>query len=152
MLPRTLVLIVLLLGTSAFAAELPGENPQRLDGTWVLQSVEINGEKLAIHDFAVGTTQEARLVIRGHEYLFYLGQQKVAFTYKTNPATTPAEIDLIMVNGADQGKLFRGIYRLQGDTYTICRHLQPEKPRPVEFTTTVNSGLMLVVWKRLHQP
>jgi uncharacterized protein (TIGR03067 family) len=146
---RTLVLAALLLGSGAFSADLTSDDKTLLEGTWALQALEINGEKVSITDFQTGKVQEARLVIKGDQYLFYLGKDKVAFMHKMNPAATPKEIDLTVRSGPEKGKAYRGIYKLETDTYTICRNIDLEKARPSEFVTKPRSGLMIVVWKRL---
>jgi uncharacterized protein (TIGR03067 family) len=58
-------------------------------------------------------------------------------------------IDMTIVAGKEKGKVYHGIYRLDGDMYTICRNFEPNKDRPTEFATKADSGLMLVVWKRV---
>ena len=69
-------------------------------------------------------------------------------TCRLHPGQRPKAIDLTLAAGPDKGKTFLGIYKLEGDTYTICRPVAPGKERPTAFATRPGSGLMLVVWKR----
>jgi uncharacterized protein (TIGR03067 family) len=69
-------------------------------------------------------------------------------TCRLHPGQRPKAIDLTLAAGPDKGKTFLGIYKLEGDTYTICRPVDPGKERPTAFATRPGSGLMLVVWKR----
>jgi uncharacterized protein (TIGR03067 family) len=149
MMLRMLALTTLLLGSGAYCADPPGDDKARLEGSWAIQALEVNGNKVPVEDFKSGKEMEARLVIKGGDYLFHLGKDKVAFAHKMNPSATPKEIDLKVVGGPQKGKTYRGIYRLEKDTYTVCRNVEPGKDRPVEFVTKPGSGLMLIVWKRL---
>jgi hypothetical protein len=44
--------------------------------------------------------------------------------------------------------VLRGIYKLSGDTLTMCRGVTAEAERPVEFVTGAGAGQSLVVWRR----
>jgi hypothetical protein len=55
---------------------------------------------------------------------------------------------MTIVSGPEEGWIYRGIYKLNADTFTICRNFDPAKDQPLEFRTKPDSGLMLVVWKR----
>ena len=47
-----------------------------------------------------------------------------------------------------KGRRSRGSTRLADDYLTICRGLTEKEPRPTEFAAPVNSGRLLVTWKR----
>jgi uncharacterized protein (TIGR03067 family) len=130
------------------AADAPQQGPagpdyDRLQGAWGLVSVEVNGQPVTVEKL-----KEARLKIRGESYGFRLGETALAMTYRLRPAETPKAIDLTIASGRNKGKTFFGIYKLEGDTYTVCRPTEPGKDRPRAFVTKPGSGLMLVVWKR----
>jgi uncharacterized protein (TIGR03067 family) len=147
---RMIAVAALLLASGASYADPPRNDRELLEGAWALQTLEINGDKIPLEDFQVGKEMEARLVIKGGEYVFHLGKSMEAFTYKTNPAAKPMEIDLTVGSGPQKGQTYRGIYRLEADTYTVCRNVEPGKDRPSGFATKPGSGLMIVVWKRLN--
>jgi uncharacterized protein (TIGR03067 family) len=149
MILRTLALATLLVGSGAYCAGPPSNDQALLEGTWTIQSLEINGNKVDVEEFKAGKEMEARLVIKGDEYLFYLGKGKDAYAHKLNPSATPREIDLTLASGPQKGQTYRGIYRLEADTYTVCRNVEPGKDRPGEFATKPGSGLMIIVWKRV---
>jgi uncharacterized protein (TIGR03067 family) len=67
-----------------------------------------------------------------------------------DPGKTPKAIDLTVTEGPQKGQTFHGIYKLEGDTYSVCPNVEPGKDRPTEFATRPDSGLMLVVWKRVQ--
>lgn len=134
---------------AASAAEQAQADKERLQGTWRLAAVEIDKKPIDMQSLKddkgvmIGT-----LAIKGDSYSFRLGKDRLEITYKLLPDSTPKAIDLTVTEGPQKGKTYRAIYRLEGDTYTVCRHVDPEKERPTEFATRPDSGLMLVVWKR----
>jgi uncharacterized protein (TIGR03067 family) len=140
MILRTLGLAALL-ASSYFAAS---SEKTSLEGTWALYALEVNGRTVDVKD-----VRDARLVIKGDQYLFRLGKEQLVLTHKMSPSASPRQIDLKVCSGTLKGMTYRGIYRLEANTYTICRHVDPEKDRPTMFATKPGSGLMLVVWKRL---
>jgi uncharacterized protein (TIGR03067 family) len=92
--------------------------------------------------------KDAKLVIKGERYSFKLGDTRLELTFAVDQGKKPRAIDLTVVEGEQKGKVFHGIYKLEGDTYTVCRPTEPGKDRPAEFATQPKSGLMIVVWKR----
>jgi uncharacterized protein (TIGR03067 family) len=130
------------------AADAPNVDPSnmeknKLQGTWKLVAVEFNGQCLTMNDI-----KDSRLTVKGDDYVFTLNKTKWELTFKIDPSKYPKEIDLMDVTGADKGKTFRGIYVVEGDTYKICRYIQPERERPTQFGTRPDSGLVMVTWQR----
>jgi uncharacterized protein (TIGR03067 family) len=138
----TLLTAVLLLGAAPARESARGDSDS-LEGTWSLVSVEINAQPLSMDKL-----KDSRLVVKGENYAFRLGGSRLEMTHKLDPGKSPKTLDLTLTEGPDKGKTYHAIYRLEGDTLTICRNVEPDKVRPTEFATTPGSGLMLVVWKR----
>jgi uncharacterized protein (TIGR03067 family) len=139
----------LLLASFAQAGDAIKADQDRFQGTWQLVSVEINKEPVPLENLKVDkVVVVGKLVIKGNEYTFYLGKNKLELSFKMFPDRTPRAIDLTILSGAQKGKVYHGIYKLEGDTYTICRHTEPGKARPTEFATQPESGLMLNSYKR----
>ena len=55
---------------------------------------------------------------------------------------------MTFTDGDQKGKTVKGIYKVNGDDLTICRGLTEMEARPTEFAAPVDSGLLLVTWKR----
>jgi uncharacterized protein (TIGR03067 family) len=146
---NVLIVAGLLLFVSAGQAGLAQTDQERLQGTWRLVSIEANQRVMPIEEIKIGPlAQTPRLCIAGEKYLFKLGDNSTSFTFTLNPGKSPKEIDMMIVGDSDKGKLFHGIYLLAGDTYKVCRHVQPNSARPIDFATRANSGILIITWKR----
>jgi uncharacterized protein (TIGR03067 family) len=95
--------------------------------------------------------QDTRLVVRGSKYSLSLADTRLEMSHQLQSDQRPRAMDLTVTEGADKGKTFKAIYKLEGDTLTVCRSIHPDQDRPAEFGTKPDSGLMLVVWKRITE-
>jgi uncharacterized protein (TIGR03067 family) len=150
---RTRVAIVAALALLAVVAVRAGgptkADKDALQGTWCLTSVEINQQPIPLEKLKEGNTLlVGTLDIKGDAYSFRLGKTRLEFTFKVDPSAKPRAIDLTAADGPQKGQVYHGIYKLDGDTYTVCRNVAPGKERPAEFVTRPDSGLMLTVWTR----
>jgi uncharacterized protein (TIGR03067 family) len=143
---QSLLILVagLLFGAGAVLADAAGSDRAKLQGTWKLESLEVQGKSVTMRELT-----EARLVVKGDCYRFQLGKTKLELTYRLDPAKQPKAIDLTIAAGPNKGKTFRGIYELDGDTFKICRHAEAGKERPAAFVTAKDSDVLIVVWKRV---
>jgi len=134
-------LMILSIGGAARA----GEDAGRLFGIWVLVSAEENGRPVPAATIAASTHQ---MIFQkdGYTDVFKSKKGTVVFkgTYKLDPARVPAEIDLATYAGKTLGPTFPAIYKVKGDTLTICTPLDG-KQRPAQFTTL---GAAICVFKR----
>jgi uncharacterized protein (TIGR03067 family) len=117
---------------------------EKLAGVWNCISATNDGKPVAeetVKKLHLTVTKEGR-------YKTELGTQ-VLFdsNCKVDPAKYPRNIDVIGTEGANKGKAAQGIYKLDGDTLTIC-YTMPGKERPKAFESQTGSGATLVVWKR----
>jgi uncharacterized protein (TIGR03067 family) len=147
------VAIVAALALLAFAAARAGgpakTDKDALQGTWRLTSVEINKQAIPLENLKDGDVAlVGTLAIKGDGYSFRLGKTQLEFTFNVDPSAKPRAIDLIASGGPQKGRTYHGIYKEEGDTYTVCRNVEPGKERPGEFATRPASGLMLTVWTR----
>jgi uncharacterized protein (TIGR03067 family) len=115
----------------------------KLQGTWALESVEIDGKAIPMDEL-----KESRLTVKGQEYLFRFRDTRLDFTIKVDATQTPPAIDLVVADGPEKGAVYKGIFTVDGDKYTICRSTKSGQERPGAFATIPDSGLMMNVWKR----
>jgi uncharacterized protein (TIGR03067 family) len=123
----------------------------RLAGTWEVTSYMQAGEEQA-------KGRKRVIVFKADgSYAWESGAKgKVA---AIDPAKKPKEIDYVQVDadgdpitGADDKPLIeKGIYKLDGDTFTDCFTAAGEKERPTEFKSTKENGWILVVYKRVKK-
>jgi len=136
--------IILMCFASASSDEKGTKEMAALQGTWTCVSAESDGK--AIPDDIV---KQLRLVIDKATYTTRKGEQ-VLFegTIRLDTAKRPNEIDLVDATGDNKGKLGKGIYEVNGDTFKICHGVPPNEERPKEFVSKAGSKFFLVVWKR----
>ncbi len=55
------------------------------------------------------------------------------------------ELDILGINGPNQGKLFKCIYKMEGDNMIICYSLAD---RPTSFESTKENKFVLITWTK----
>jgi uncharacterized protein (TIGR03067 family) len=116
---------------------------KELQGVWTCAHATIDGNPLA-----EDTAKQLKLTLTADRYKSQRGDQ-VLFdsSYKVDASKSPKQIEMIGTEGDLKGKAALGIYKLDGDTLTMCYCL-PGKERPTAFESSSGSGAFLVVWKR----
>jgi uncharacterized protein (TIGR03067 family) len=113
----------------------------KLQGSWTMASLETRGKTApadSITNYVLTIKGDVWTVAGG-------GQQATRCSIRLYPSDSPKRIDLTPTNGNAQARS-QGIYKLDGDTLTLCRTLAGRE-RPKEFKTTESTGI-LAVWKR----
>jgi uncharacterized protein (TIGR03067 family) len=87
------------------------------------------------------------MVVKNEKYTFEIGDMTETGTLKLDPSKTPATLDIKIADGPDKGKTQLAIYKLDGDTFTLC-FARPEQDRPKEFTAKAGSEHAVFVFKR----
>jgi uncharacterized protein (TIGR03067 family) len=86
--------------------------------------------------------------VKGNEYRVTWvedGQPEVLNTVMAlDPRRNPKAVDILLGNGQFKGKKRLGIYRIEGDTETVCL-AQPGKVRPTAFDSSQGA---IHVWTR----
>ena len=136
-------LLTMLAADSLQAAE---KDVAALEGAWTMASLEVEGQKVE-----EARIQGSELTIKDGKYIVTTRGQNHETKFTLDPTQTPKHIDMTPQDGPNKDKTLAGIYKLDGDTFTVCRSINPDFNRPKEFVTSPGTGLFLVVWKRKAQ-
>jgi uncharacterized protein (TIGR03067 family) len=75
--------------------------------------------------------------------------KRVEIEYRLDPTKNPTQFDQRFTGGTMGPWIAKGIYKVEGDTLTIC-YGDPHIERPNDFTTRPGDGRMMVVLKRVR--
>lgn len=117
---------------------------QRIQGTWLATSLEVNGNKASEED-----VKNFKVVIGadGTWNVSSDGNEINQGTSTVDPIKSPKFVDFTPTTGDDKGKPSPGIYEVGEDTLKFC--VAPNgKDRPAEFSSTAGSEHILVTFKR----
>jgi uncharacterized protein (TIGR03067 family) len=120
------------------------EDQELLQGEWSMISMEIRSVKSTDDD-----VKNYKLTVNGDKWVVTKGEKIIVnAVIRIDQLKAPWVIDLVQkTGGADL--ISPGIFKIEGDTFTMCR-TGGYKDRPKEFKTTLDSSI-LVVWKRLTE-
>jgi uncharacterized protein (TIGR03067 family) len=113
----------------------------RLQGTWRVTALEIDGRA------ELAALPDAMITVRGSEFETHGMGDDYSGTIELVAGKTPNAFDLVFTAGPPAGKRNRGIYKLDGDTWTICLATRGDS-RPKRFATRADSGIALETLER----
>jgi uncharacterized protein (TIGR03067 family) len=116
----------------------------KFDGTWKMESFTVDGKPAPIESFA-----EFRMTLKGETFATVTPEGKTNGTYKVDPSKSPKTIDITFTGGPLDGVTMLGVYKLDGDTYTVCIPAGGGNERAKELASKPGSGLILEVLKRV---
>ncbi len=119
------------------SAQTPDADLPKLQGKWVVESFEYNGNPIDVMKDAV------REFVGGKYTLKPKDRDALEGTVKIDSSKKPKTIDLDVA-----GRMLKGIYELDGDTLKMCYNLSGNE-RPSELASPPDSGIVLVIHKRL---
>jgi uncharacterized protein (TIGR03067 family) len=131
-------LIVVTLGLTLHALHIAAEQEKtdvdRIQGAWKTIKVEVEG-KPPPPEFV----EKGKFVFKGNKVsIFQDDKVTEEATFVLDPAKKPPTIDLTATAGPGKGKVAYGIYRIEGDTLTLCIG----DKRPSEFKGQGTAGLL----------
>jgi uncharacterized protein (TIGR03067 family) len=116
----------------------------KLQGTWTAAEAERDGKAA---DEVVGhrlTFKDERFEIHSKD-----GKRLYAGTVRLDPSAKPAAIDFELTEGPLKGKVWKGIYSLEGGTLTTCDNAPNlDAVRPRAFEAKSGSGYVLIRFRR----
>jgi uncharacterized protein (TIGR03067 family) len=120
---------------------------QQLQGEWILESREVDGEKIPSSQLA-----SYRRVVDAEGYTVHYadntGPHSFSAKWTLDPTREPKAVDIVFSFGgsATGSPPNRGIYRIDGDRHMLCLAARSDQERPTTFDSSGNA--ILVVWKR----
>ena len=121
---------------------------QRIEGTWRVTSLAINGNKSKVED------AQKLTVVNDDKGTWRLraGDKEVSKGTSTfDPTKKPKTIDFTPTAGGGTDDLFLGIYQLGKNKRKLC-FAPTGKARPTEFSSTAENQQILVTFERIKSP
>lgn len=144
---KTLVLFLsflfLMLPAADSKEDAAKKDLDKLQGTWKMASLEVDGKTVPEDKLKSST-----LTIKGDKYIISVNDKTYETQLTLDATEKPKTIDMKFLDGANKDKTALGIYKIDGETFTMCRALNPGQARPQDFGTWPNTNTFLVVWKK----
>ena len=121
------------------AADAPDKDLDKLQGDWSLVSLKlVDGPAIS----------DGKLTIKGDNYEAKVGDFVIKATIKLDSSKDPKTIDFKYSEGPNPGETSKGIYKLDGDTFTFYRPFQGGGDRPMKIPPEPAEGMVLIVYKK----
>lgn len=118
-------------------------DPPALVGAWECTGITDSGR---VNTADVEARIEIEFTADGKIRLTKRGKLEPDGTYAADPKAEPATMDFTLEPG---GGLLRGIYKVDGDTLTICCEDADRGRRPTRFAAPAGTKLMLLTFTRI---
>lgn len=110
---------------------------RKLQGTWRVAALRMDGAQIPAGDFA-----QAEIIVTGDRFQSTGMGAVYEGTLQLRPRTKPKGLDMLFDTGHAAGVRNVGIYRLDGDSWTICLATYGTT-RPAGFVSNPGSGVVL---------
>ncbi len=114
----------------------------KLQGTWDVSSLEADGQRMPATVF-----NGAKIVIKGTKFRSIGMGATYEGSVELDSSTKPKAFDLLFTAGHARGHRNVGIYKLNGDKWTICLATRGNQ-RPRKFATAAGTGFTLETLER----
>jgi uncharacterized protein (TIGR03067 family) len=151
-LMRRILIILVVLPTPLLLAGDTDEAKKELkvlQGTWKVVALEAGGKafpKEKVPDFTLVIAADGNATGK-------LPKGDLQYTMTVNPKKNPKTIDNLHTGGPQKGMKQYGIYKLEGDKWTVCmtRAGAEESERPKDFATSEKSTGVVFVFERVKE-
>jgi uncharacterized protein (TIGR03067 family) len=142
------LLMILSVGL-ALGADAPKEDEvakelKQFQGTWTLDSVELNGMKV---DADTVKKHGITMIVKEDKFTLKLRRGDLEGTLKLDATKKPRAYDAKATDPEGKTHESVGIYKIEGDTLTVC-YVATGKDRPTEFKADAGSEAGVQVFKR----
>jgi uncharacterized protein (TIGR03067 family) len=138
-----LLLLALAAGADGANDDAAAEDLKRMQGDWVVASMESDGMKIPDDD-AMALFRS----VKGDQYTVSRYRRVAGKgTIKLDATKKPRAIDALPAGAKGDAKALLGIYEFEGDKLKLC-FARPGVARPTEFSAKEDSGHTLTVWQR----
>jgi uncharacterized protein (TIGR03067 family) len=133
-----------LLWVASLAVADNAEDQKLLAGTWKPKTASLGDNK--IDEMLLETVS---LVYEPDKYTLTIGDKTEKGTYMLDASKAPKAMDIFPTEGDNNGKTFLAVYKIDGDSLTICYSLTPTV-RPEDFEANSNT-LIVVRYERVKE-
>jgi uncharacterized protein (TIGR03067 family) len=114
----------------------------QMQGTWTMHALEINGKSVTQIDNTILTLEKDgyKTTVKGKDI--------PGFRIVLDPSKDPKWIDMIKKEPDGTERTYKGIYKLENNTFVMARGAAAEQERPTQFATWPNTGYFVVTWKK----
>jgi len=129
------------------------EDADELQGSWDLQEIVVEGKPFPEHATGVKLTGVKFIFAKNTLTIVPPTQPSVSWPKQTlrftvHPQTKPKSIDTTNLDGTEKGRTIAGIYRIEGDTLTLCIPTARGMGRPQDFEAKERSKLAVFTLHR----
>jgi uncharacterized protein (TIGR03067 family) len=137
--------LILSLAIAAPALKDPPKNANDLTGEWVVESSTANGRPRP-----AGRESQRYFFASDGTWTVFRGERKLSGdrAYRVDVTTDPPNISLKYDAAEQDGPEALGIFKVVGDTLTLCYSRTGGARRPTTFESPEGSGVNLMILKR----
>lgn len=134
------MLILALVVAAPGPKEPPKKDPAYV-GQWVTETVTLGGRQIPGPAMSVRIGADGTMERRGPD-----GKTEFTGTFTVDLKPDPPYLDITVLNDKKVGRVAKGIFKIDGDTLTICT--AQDDSRPTAFVSPAGSNTVLMVLKR----